>query len=749
MLNYLQALRDCCRDEAAFMRLQQILAATGQSVEIPECQCAMQAYREPLTTNYFGANLTPKPMALRSGEEGFQRMTANIPGIIFQAVHRSDGSRSLLFASSGCRELFEIEPELAQKDLSVFWNLIHPDDRPIYQKSVADSGATLQPWRWEGRAITKSGKLIWIQCAASPELQDNGDILWSGLIMDITSVKQAEEARRMSEEKFAIAFRSSPDAITICTLSEGRFVEVNDSFLRISGYTRQEAIGRTAGDLNWWVHAEERINTQVILQEQGAIHNQEIEFRNKSGEILTMLCSAEVVNVNGIQCVLAVSSDITKRKAAEAQIRAAAERDRLLGEIALRIRRSLDLDEILHTTVTEIRQFLHADRVFITKFDENGQSRVVAESVDSQWPPIREWVTDDTAYQEIKALFTSDRIRIVCDANLSERSPLLDEYHTRYCVKAGIGVPIIIGERLFGLLIANQCSSTRNWQQFEADLLEQLATQVAIAIQQSSLFKELANLNANLERQVEERTAQLRQKMQELQELHRLKDVVLNTVSHELRTSVLGTIMVFKNLLNLPGENISISRSIVERMVQGNERQLGMIDSLLETHSRQEPGVVLHRECVQFGSLLEEIIKDLQPLLERSSAVLTNQCKTNLPSVMADPTQIKRVLENLFNHVLTSNPPGLHLTLKAKVEAGTIRCTIQDNGAGMSKIERDRLFDLYVRDPQGKCSTAVGMKLYLCRKIIQAHGGQIGVNSSPKRGSAFWFTLPISQPMYC
>jgi GAF domain-containing protein len=91
----------------------------------------------------------------------------------------------------------------------------------------------------------------------------------------------------------------------------------------------------------------------------------------------------------------------------------------------------------------------------------------------------------------------------------------------------------MLGEKLFGLLIANQCSAPREWQQFEIDLIDQLGIQVAIAIQQSSLFQQVQTLNTNLERQVEERTIQLQQKMQELQELNRIKDVVLHTVSHD------------------------------------------------------------------------------------------------------------------------------------------------------------------------------------------------------------------------
>jgi signal transduction histidine kinase len=82
--------------------------------------------------------------------------------------------------------------------------------------------------------------------------------------------------------------------------------------------------------------------------------------------------------------------------------------------------------------------------------------------------------------------------------------------------------------------------------------------------------------------------------------------------------------------------------------------------------------------------------------------------------------------------------------LKAEVNGEMIYTQIQDNGATMSKRECDRLFDLYVRDPQAPCSTSIGLKLYLCRQIIRAHGGEIGVASKQQNGLTFWFTLPIA-----
>jgi signal transduction histidine kinase len=110
---------------------------------------------------------------------------------------------------------------------------------------------------------------------------------------------------------------------------------------------------------------------------------------------------------------------------------------------------------------------------------------------------------------------------------------------------------------------------------------------------------------------------------------------------------------------------------------------------------------------------------------------------------MVDPYQLQRVFENVLTHALKQNPPGLKLTLKAKIDKQMIRFTIEDNGVGMSQLECDRLFNLFVRDPQARCSTGIGLKMYLCRQIITAHGGEIGVKSRPNRGSTFWFTLPL------
>ena len=228
----------------------------------------------------------------------------------------------------------------------------------------------------------------------------------------------------------------------------------------------------------------------------------------------------------------------------------------------------------------------------------------------------------------------------------------------------------MLGDEAFGVLAAHQCSTPRHWQSFEIELLQQLATQVAIAIQQAELYQQVQALNTNLERQVQERTAQLEQKMQELQELNQIKDLFLHAVTHDLRTPVMGWLMVLKNLLNNGSEQLAIpvSRSILERMVQSSDRQLYLINSLLEVHASEIHGIVLHREPVQLGQLISSILAELEPLLAKNQANLTNLVPNNLPIINADPNQIWRVFENLIANALNHNPPGLSLVLSATVE---------------------------------------------------------------------------------
>ena len=134
------------------------------------------------------------------------------------------------------------------------------------------------------------------------------------------NIKRSEEALRLSEERFAKAFRSSPDAIAISTLADGRYIDMNDGFVRLTGYQRDEVIGRTAGELKIWVDPAKRDQLVQRLREHGRVSNLEAEFRMKSGEVLFGLMSAEIIDLSGKPCMLTVARDITERRVAERKL---------------------------------------------------------------------------------------------------------------------------------------------------------------------------------------------------------------------------------------------------------------------------------------------------------------------------------------------------------------------------------------------------------------------------------------------
>lgn len=163
------------------------------------------------------------------------------------------------------------------------------------------------------------GNKTWFSASVSA-LSEN-TVLW--VARDITKRKRIESALRASKARFASIFHSSPCPFAIATFKEGRFIEVNDSWCRATGYKPEEVIGRTSFELNFYNNPEERSTIIQTLQQTGAIRNQEIEIRIKSGEVLTALFSAELIDLDGQTSILYVSNDITDRKRAEAALQQA------------------------------------------------------------------------------------------------------------------------------------------------------------------------------------------------------------------------------------------------------------------------------------------------------------------------------------------------------------------------------------------------------------------------------------------
>lgn len=188
------------------------------------------------------------------------------------------------------------------------------------------------------------------------------------------------------------------------------------------------------------------------------------------------------------------------------------EKERLVTQIAHHIRRSLNLEEVLVTTVTEVRQFLGCDRVLIYRFLDNGTGKAINESVLPNFPKVLGRSFPDEVFpREYHQAYTLGKTLAITNLETAEIPACLVQFLQQLSVKAKLVVPILQGEHLWGLLIAHNCSQPRMWQALEIELMKQLATQVAIAIQQSELYEKLQQLNTDLELRVQQRTEELAQ----------------------------------------------------------------------------------------------------------------------------------------------------------------------------------------------------------------------------------------------
>jgi PAS domain S-box-containing protein len=257
--------------------------------------------------------------------------------------------------------------------------------------------------------------------------------------------------------------------------------------------------------------------------------------------LLKQLATQVAIAIQQSELYQQAQAEIAQRQRAEIALRQQAERERLLAATAQRIRQFLDLNYVLDTTVTEVRHLLQADRVLLYWVNPDGPSRVITESVVSEYSAILDQPLPPEIFpKDCHQLYQQGRIRKIIDVETDEMAPCLAVTLKQFEVRSKLVVPILQGENLWGLLIAHQCSAPREWQDQEVDLLQQLSTQVAIAIQQSELYQQVQQLNTNLEIQVQERTLELQQALEFEALLKRITDKVRDSLDEAqiLQTAV-------------------------------------------------------------------------------------------------------------------------------------------------------------------------------------------------------------------
>jgi signal transduction histidine kinase len=289
---------------------------------------------------------------------------------------------------------------------------------------------------------------------------------------------------------------------------------------------------------------------------------------------------------------------------------------------------------------------------------------------------------------------------------------------------------------------------TKPWQESEVvAVVEKAVEHHSLLRQRNKLIEDLREANTNLEAKVEERTKELREKNLALEAADKVKSEFLGIAAHDLRTP-LGAIRSMTELLLDEGALDADERTEFLTLIQGtSEHMMGLVSDLLDITSIAAGKINLQRRPVDLYAYTAEVERFNQSLAKPKQIHLRTLIESHLPKVSFDEERVRQVLNNLVANALKFSHSGTTVRLEVGRVGGSLEFAVRDEGQGIIADELPLLFGAFQRTstrPTGGEQSS-GLGLCICKKIVEAHGGQIGVESQIGKGSRFFFTLPLSE----
>jgi PAS domain S-box-containing protein len=510
-------------------------------------------------------------------------------------------------------------------------------------------------------------------------------------LVQVRRKEKTNEALRASDDKFSKAFHISPDWVVLSNLANADFLEVNEGFERISGYSREEVIGRSSLELGIWKRPDERAALVGRLASHGKVRNAEAVFRRKDGEERLILLSLDPIELGGKKCMLTVGRDITESRQAAAALHASAERLNEAQRIAKTGNWSLDLatnvltwsDEIFRIFEIDSAEFGATYEAFLNAIHPEDREAVNAAYTGS----LKTRVPYDITH---RLLMADGRIKYVHERCESHFNP--------------DGKPI----RSLGTV-----------QDVTGQKLAEL---------------EIHRLNAELELRVLERTAKLEAANREL-------ETFSYSVAHDLKAPLRG--IDGYSLLLL--EDYSARLDDTGRQFLANVRsatlQMNQLINDLLAYSR------LERQDMQTVQV------DAKPLIEallaeRADEVQRRGVAVNvaLPfaSVSADREGLAMALRNLLENAFKFTRDAAHpaIAIGGRERNGARVLWVRDNGPGFDMQYHDRIFAIFQRLHRMEDYPGTGIGLAIVKKAMERMGGRAWAESEPGKGATFYLEIP-------
>ena len=321
---------------------------------------------------------------------------------------------------------------------------------------------------------------------------------------------------------------------------------------------------------------------------------------------------------------------------------------------------------------------------------------------------------------------------------LGEQPPsteLGQHYKQNRAITSAISLPLTVGDRVIGVLNVNRINHHEPFGPAHLEMLRVFSEHIAAVIDRAEVLDRM-----------DRRTEELEEVNTRLHEVNRMKDVFLGTASHELKTP-LTSIMAYAELLEDHEGHLTRkqSREFVSSLRGEAQRLLALIEDILDLSRIESGRLAFHPRPMDFAEVVKGAIDSTQPLIRHYGVRVTSTFAPGLPRLTVDEMKMRQVVEHLIVNAVKFSPQGGTITLNAALDGACVRFEVHDDGPGVPPEQATHLFEMFGHEVSEATQArgGLGIGLHLVKRLSELHGGHVGVNSRPGKGSTFWVRLPV------